>query len=126
MPLGGDAEAREIEIRGGKLCAEYVGFIRGSVTDNGPIDPGLGFSITYRAGSRGESTVYLYDKGINGIPDGPMSQLVRQEFDRATKEVLYIGRQRPDTLIELVDRYGTGAPERGPEFLCAEFTILEV
>jgi hypothetical protein len=32
----------------------------------------------------------------------------------------------PSTTVKLVDRYGTGTPERGQEFLCAEFILTEV
>jgi hypothetical protein len=53
-----------------------------------------------------------------------MSELAMEEFSQATNEVLLLG-QLGGRKIELVDRYGTGSPERGREFLCAEFALTD-
>jgi hypothetical protein len=45
------------------------------------------------------------------------------EFKEVTREVL--SRPMAAEQIELVDRYGTGSPERGKEFLCAEFNLRD-
>jgi hypothetical protein len=46
------------------------------------------------------------------------------EFNQATHDVLSVGRPAAGS-VELASRYGTGAPERGKEFLCAEFMLRD-
>src|SRR6516164_2175872 len=103
------------------LDSAYAGFNRGKVTENEKANPGLGFTVAYH-GDMGDATIYVYDKNRSEIPDDPISQAVIEEFDHATLDVHSVGRLRGKK-IELVDRYGTGSPERGVEFLCAEFVL---
>jgi hypothetical protein len=53
-----------------------------------------------------------------------MSEPVMAEFNRATHELIWLG-QKSDKKTELVSRYGTGSPDRGKEFLCAEFILTD-
>jgi hypothetical protein len=115
----------DLVVEGIRLGTHYAGFVRRKVTDNEGEHPGLGVAVTYHGDDRGESTIFIYDNGLSEIPDGPTSQLVRQEFDRATGDVLTLGEQLPNTRVDIVDRYGTGSPDRGPEFLCAEFILSD-
>jgi hypothetical protein len=104
--------------------ADYVGFRRGDPIDNERMNPGLGVTIPYQRRDQGKATVYVYDKGRRDIPDNPMSEVVKDEFDLAARDVLSLG-QAKGTTVELVKRYGTGSPERGVEFLCAEFVLTD-
>jgi hypothetical protein len=54
-----------------------------------------------------------------------MSRLVQEEFDRATQDVVDLHGSRPCTRLQLVGRYGVGAPDTGPTFLCAEFVLSD-
>ncbi len=103
---------------------EYAGFSRGKLTDNEQANPGLGQTIAYHGGGKGEATVFVYTMGRHDIPDGPMSEPVMAEFNRATHELIWLG-QKNDKKTELVSRYGTGSPDRGMEFLCAEFILTD-
>ena len=100
------------------LSAEYAGYTRGKILDNERTHPGLGITMAYHGGERGEATIYIYNLGQKNIPDGPTSNVVRAEFDKTTREVFEAG-QVAGNRIELVSRYGTG------EFLCSEFIITE-
>ena len=103
------------------LQDRYAGFERGKITNNEPQNPDLGYSTAYHGRHLGEATIYVYDLGQEDIPDGPTSRTILDEFNRATNDVLALpinGRR-----VELIDRYGTGAPDRGKEFLCAEFVL---
>jgi hypothetical protein len=102
----------------------YAGFTLGKITNNEREYPGYGFTVAYNGGHQGEATLYVYNKGQANIGDGPLSSAVLSEFNQATREVLSLGG-RADRKIELVARYGTGSPERGKEFLCAEFILSD-
>jgi hypothetical protein len=79
MPI----ESAEDPVVGGiRLGMHYSGFVRGKVTDNESKNPGLGVTVAYHGGDQGESTIFIYDKGLSQIPNGPTSQLVRQEFEQ--------------------------------------------
>jgi hypothetical protein len=112
----------EITVRGIKFPERIATFERvGQVTNNEIGAKGLGFTIAYGRTSLGKATIFVYDKGIPDIPDGPDGLLVLREFNLATEDVFNSPRLLSDRSFELVGRYGTGAPERGREFLCAEF-----
>jgi hypothetical protein len=100
-----------------------AGFEVGSVIDNELGNPGLGHTIAYHGGALGESAVYVYDRGLIDIPENPMSEIVRHEFAIAIQDVL--SAQTPDKRVTLIERYGTGSPDRGLEFLCAEFILTD-
>jgi hypothetical protein len=114
-------ESDQVIVVGGvKLSVQYAGFTRGNVIDYETEHPGLGISVAYR-GEQGESTIYIYDKGLSEITDGPMSQLIQQEFEQALQDVL----NAPNGRGELISQHVIGAPGRGPEFLCAEFILKD-
>ena len=119
-----DARAETISVGGITLEAKYAGFTIGHVTDNEKAHPGLGYTVAYHGGDRGEATIYIYTNGQKDIPDGPSSNTIMAEFNQATRDVLSVGRPVPGS-VELVSRYGTGTPERGMEFLCAEFVVKD-
>lgn len=96
-------------------------FERGKVTNNEVTHSGLGYSVAYSSASSGEATVYIYDKGLLDIPEGPMEPVIRREFDQATQDVLNWAQSREDQTTELLSRYGTGSPNTRREFLCSEF-----
>lgn len=121
-----DADAEGIIVGGIKLAKQYTTFARGNLTNNEKDHPGLGFTVAYNGGNTGESTIYIYNKGISDIANGPGSNLVRQEFDRATRDALEVPDHLPGRKVTLIGRYGTGTPERGQEFLCAEFVLTDV
>jgi hypothetical protein len=95
-------------------------FVKGKIIDNEQSHPGLGLTIAYHGGSIGEGTIYIYDRKMEFVPDGPMAPIVKGEFDMATRNIITVAAAEGHK-IELVSRYGTGTPNRGPEFLCAEF-----
>jgi len=119
-----DAKSESISVGSVALDTAYAGFSHGKVTDNEKAHPGYGYTVAYHGGDRGEATIYVYSKGQRDIPDGPSSETVMAEFNQATREILSFGQSAGRT-IELVSRYGTGSPERGKEFLCAEFILSD-
>jgi hypothetical protein len=118
--------AEDIFVGAVKLAKQYTTFTRGNVTNNERENPGFGFTVAYNGGNTGESTIYIYNKGFSEIADGPGSNLVRQEFDQATRDVLAVADHMPGRRVALISRYGTVTPERGQAFLCAEFVLTDV
>ena len=117
--------AEDPVIGGIRLGMRYSGFVRGKVTDNESKNPGLGVTVAYHGGDQGESTIFIYDRGLSEIPNGATSELLRREFERAKQDVLARGEQIPGGRINIVDQYGTGTRGREPEFLCAEFILSD-
>jgi hypothetical protein len=113
----------ELPVAGVMLNAEYAGFTQGKVIDKEKTHPGLG--VSNHGGERGEATIYVYNLGQKAIPDGPVSDVVRAEFDKTTREVFEVQQTAFGARVELVSQYGTGAPDRGKEFLCSEFIITD-
>ncbi len=118
-----NARSEIISVGGIALESAYAGFSRGKVTDNEKRTPGYGYTVAYH-GDMGEATVFVYTRNQREIPDGPTSQVVLEEFNQATREILSL-EQMTGRKIEFIDRYGTGSPERGREFLCAEFVLSD-
>lgn len=111
-----------MNVNGIELCGSYAGFERGIIRNYEADTPGLGYSAAYHEPEKGHATIYIYDKQLTGIPDGPDSPQAHQEFRRAIDEVATAPAGRE---IELIDTYGTESPERGKEFLCAEFRQVD-
>ncbi|WP_431269867.1 hypothetical protein [Dankookia sp. P2] len=80
------------------LPAELAGWRRGAVTDfaQRPGAAGLGAAVEYRpvAGGPGVATVYLYDRGMAGLPEGVASEQVAGEIRAAVGEVEAVGPLR--------------------------------
>jgi hypothetical protein len=115
-------ELGDLRRLGFDLPKQVIGFARGRITDNEPHQPGLGYTIAYHGPSGEQATVYVYDLGISGIPDGPLNAAVRAAFDQATTAAMAAAGLL-DMTVELVDRYGTGNLNDGAQYLCAEFMI---
>ena len=111
-----------VNINGIKLAQQYADFCRGAVTNNESEHPGLGHTVRYHGAQDSEATVYIYTAGQSDVPDGPSSDIVMAEFNRATAEIITFNKDA-GMPISLVGRYGTGSPQNGPEFLCAELLI---
>ncbi len=125
LTMAENLKANIFSIEGIRLSREHSGFVFQQQVDNEKEAPGLGFTFAYHDGEQGEATVYIYNKLQAEIPNGPMSQSVRKEFDQATQEIFALGKLIKDGQIDLVGRYGTGTPKTGPEFLCAEFILTD-
>ena len=80
------------------LPAELAGWRRGAVTDfaQSPGGADLGASVEYRPiiGGPGVATVYLYDRGRTGLPEGVASAEVAGEIRAAVGEVEAVGPLR--------------------------------
>lgn len=113
-----------ITISGIKLETNIGPFELGKITDNERSNPGFGNTIAFHGRSYGEATVYVYDHQLPNIPDRPMSDVVRSEFDQATRDIFSLAEYSKSE-AKLLDRYGTGSPDRGHEFLCAEFLLIK-
>lgn len=97
-------------------------FERGRITDNESANPGLGYTIAY-SGPMVEATLYIYDYALPNIAEGPYGDEVRGHFDEVTREILALPSVGHYARVDLVDRYVTGTPGAGPEFLAAVFLV---
>jgi len=68
------------------------GFKKTKVIDNEPKDPGLGTTVHYHCPGI-KATVYIYNMGINTIPDGIESNVVRKAFETAKANIQEVARQ---------------------------------
>lgn len=79
---------------------------------------GLGHGIDYRGPGYGAS-IYVYDRGVPGIPDGTASEVVRAEFAQARRDIFAVQRQQnapePRLVGERLVKVG------GVEFLTATY-----
>ena len=80
------------------LPVELAGWRRGAVADfaQQPGGAGLGAAVEYRPviGGAGVATVYLYDRGMAGLPEGVASDQVAGEIRAAVGEVEAVGPLR--------------------------------
>jgi hypothetical protein len=108
----------------GIMFPEKIGpFFLGETTNYETTTPGLGYSVVYTA-HFGEVNAYIYDKGIEDIPDGPNGDIILEQFKQEASGII----NRPkteDCSIEFIEQFGTGSPERGAEFLCAVFGVSD-
>ena len=108
----------------GVLCAmQYGPFLRTAVIDNASKNPGLGHTIQYGSNEHGQATVYIYDKHFGIIPNGASSDIVIEEFNNATNDVLVHCKALHDCKIESLDRFTLG-PQDNPNVACAVFSIM--
>ena len=119
-----DKSGDSILVAGIAMETAYAGFTRGKLTDNELENPGLGYTIDYHGSDQGEATVYIYSLCQRDIPNGPNSEVIVDQLNQASRDLIgynqTVGRR-----AELVSRYGTGSPDRGAEFLCAEFILTD-
>jgi hypothetical protein len=88
------------------LPMEAAGFVRGSIVDfaRDADDPGLGAAIEYRPPSgAGVATVYYYDRGLSGLPDGATGPAVQQEVQLALGEIQAVAAVRRYTVAQVGD-----------------------
>lgn len=110
------------DIYGIKFPQHLGQFVLGDIVNNEVTQKGSGFTIPYNAPAV-SATVYVYDKGIGPIPDRTTSEIVLVEFKHAIQELVYFIAEYQKNEIKLIDKYGTGSPQTGPEFFCAEFAV---
>ena len=104
---------------------ENIGsFVFKKEIDNEKDSPGAGYTIIYHANNIGEATIYTYDKGLSWLPNDPLDPMIMSEFDQSIREIFKLVSNRNQN-IEFVEKYVTGTPERGKEFLCAKFILDE-
>ena len=104
------------------LSPIYAGFAKFKVVNYDAEQPGLGYSIGYDGAEKGQATVYVYDLNLRSIPDGPESEIVRRHFEGAISDVTRNAQSTEESCV-LLEKDWTGSPERGKEFLCAEFML---
>lgn len=83
--------------------------------------PGLGHGIDYRGQGYGAS-IYVYDRGLSGIPDGTASEIVRTEFARARSDIFAVQRQQNAPEPRLVRERLVKVD--GVEFLTASYRFV--
>lgn len=116
-------QENDFTIQGIVLQKRYGPFTLENIIDNEKQSPGMGYTIAFAAPKIGKATIFIYNKRINSIPNGPESESVISEFHNAARNIFHITTTLERNTIALIDQYITGTPERGPEFLCATFGI---
>lgn len=100
-----------------------AGMRRNKTIDNEPRKQGLGISIQYD-GFEVVAEVDIYDLQLDEISDGPESKLVLNHFYEVLQMFELAVSEGAYDSVELIEKYGTGSPDRGQEFLCAELAII--
>ncbi len=106
------------------LPGAIAGLSRADITNNEMVNPGLGYTIPYN-GAEEKATIYIYDFGLNNIPEDPMSDVVRQHFEECIAQIMQMKDRGIYSGIEIGDSYGIGSPTSGLQFLCCEFMVCE-
>lgn len=88
-------------------------------TENDTLAPGMGSSVEYNS-NFGKSTIYIYNSRLKYIPENLEDDLVKMQFNFEINQVLnFPGYSGTGIIVE--EKYGTGNPKTGLEFLCAKF-----
>lgn len=111
-------DARTVATR---LPESINGLDRGELTDNEQDARGMGVTVPF-SGSGAKATIYIYTDNVPKITDGPMSEVVQKEFFESVEELRVFAESMAQEPV-LREQYGTGNPDTGPEFLCAEFDL---
>jgi hypothetical protein len=114
----------DLVVRGFLLSPAFAGFVRGEAIDNEAVTPGLGVTVKYHGGPRGEATVFVYDNGRSAIPDGPFSAAVREEYENSIRDVFAWAQSTGNLRAELLGQYVVEASNGAAAFLCAEFMFI--
>ncbi len=85
-------------------------------------EPGQGVSFGYKAINSEVVTIYIYNKKLEFIPEGPESDVVMEEFVNTIDGIIYKFKSENKN-IWLIEKYWTGSPESGKEFLCSQFLV---
>lgn len=110
-------ETGMIEIGGFEIPARIGDFVAGRSIDNETGNPRLGYTIPYSHPRHYKATVFIYDFGIEAIPDGALSEINKAHFQQIVGATMRAGATNE---IQLVETYGAGTPQTGVQFLCAE------
>lgn len=94
----------------------------GKPIDNEASSPGLGVTIPFSSPAF-KATVFIYDLGLQSVPEGPMSELVLNHFYQLIKEIESAVEYGVYNYARLTGKYATGSQSRGREILCAEIEI---
>lgn len=116
LPGRGAATAHDAAMA---LPAVLGGFTRGAITDFEARSPGLGAGVRYSLpGRQVRADVFLYDRNL-GVPITEAAQAgpVREEFERAIREVLAFHHRRNREMTH------TGSVSLPDGLLCAEFDV---
>lgn len=97
------------------------GLVRGGSTNYELTHPGLGYSVPY-SGDDITVTVYIYDGGVPDIPADLNDQVVEDHFRSALGEVM---QSKLYQKVEHGEAYGVGRDDKGVEFLCGEFFVVD-
>ncbi len=103
--------------RGFTLPSELAGFQRGTIIDNEPRSKGLGISVPYTAPGV-QATVYIYDRGIQSLPDGFEAPAVQEQAQQAVRDI-FITYTEVHELKKLAPGVGSCS-----KFLRAEFSYI--
>lgn len=103
-----------------------AGMDRGKVTDFETEQPGLGVSIGYNAPGI-TVTIYLYNMGMESVPDSLQSPVFRSHFKQVVDDVVQAGqlgyygnlKKTSETAVSL------SALQTGPNALCASFIYIQ-
>jgi len=111
-----------IEARGMTFLKHYGTFELCEILNFEPEHPGLGCALQYFSKKEGKATIYVYNKGLGEIPNGPVSEIAKLELVLAGRDIVN-KHSSPGCSAEVVKAYGIGSPTNKYDFSCAEFLI---
>ena len=121
MVFSGLTSTRVQSLYGIKLPAILTGLERGDLTDYEASTPGLGYSVAYRGGPV-VATLYIYDLGLDEIPEGPKSKVVEEAYLGAVGDAVNSSQYEE---VDVLSQTYSGSEPHGPEFLHAAIAALE-
>lgn len=104
--------------RGLALPAELAGFERGEMTDFEPRAKGFGMSIRYDTPGI-KATVYLYDMGIRGLPEGADNQNVQAQAQQSMRDI-----EQMHSDVRILEAFAHG-PDSCSNFLRTKVSYIE-
>ena len=112
-----------VSFHGLTFPAAIAGAERFSVRDYEKDNPGLGYSVGYRAPDV-VSTVYIYDLKTSGIPEDPSAPSIKAQFAQAKGDMLRAVRQGTYAKIDLKDQFSIEDARKRPRLVCVAATLV--
>jgi hypothetical protein len=114
------SDGRTVTYHGLDFLPEFAEGRRISTRDYEAATPGLGFSAGYRH-RNATSTVYIYDLGLNAIPDDIAAALPVRNFEQSRSDILKA--QPPNVTVTSSGTFTLADAAGRPRLSCEGFTF---
>ena len=95
----------------------------GPVTDFESSHPGFGYGVRYRQAGW-TIDLYIYDQGRAAIPDGPASEVMKDQLKQGQNDILELERQKKYARVEWLRTYVLNDRAGQEKIACSDFVLV--